>query len=75
MTMRAPKKPKVPLTEAEWSRVFRIRCASKQGQRVTEEEHALINRAYAENSKRYGGMDADVFDATVPAGSAAKAKR
>jgi hypothetical protein len=67
--MRAPLKK---LTEMEWLDVFEARCRSKRGERLTEEERALIDRAYATDEKRYGRMEAEVFNATVPFGSAAR---
>ena len=65
----AKRKPKLPLTEAEWRKVFVARCKSKEGRERTEEERKLLNRAYKEDPKRYGAMEADVFNATVPFGS------
>jgi hypothetical protein len=63
------------LTEAEWAKVFAARCKSKQGQAVTPEERKLLDAAYETDPKRYGALDADVFDATVPFGSHARYKR
>lgn len=60
------------LTEAEWREVFVLRCRSKRGERVLPEDHRLCERAFRENLERYKTMDADVFDATVPFGSAAR---
>ncbi len=64
-----------PLTEAEWERVFLARCKSKRGEARTDEERALLDRAYLTNKQRYAAMTADVFDATVPAGSSARYRR
>jgi len=61
------------LSEADWARVFRIRCAVKQGQHISDGERALFVRA--SDPERYAAMDADVFDATVPLGSTARARR
>jgi len=66
---------KLKLTERDWLAVFRIRCKSKHGQTLTVAEHELISLAFDEDRKRYAAMDADVFDATVPVGSTAKARR
>lgn len=57
------------LTEAEWARVFRIQCKTKQGQAVTDEDNELIKAAFSSDQKRYGDMADDVFNATVPFGS------
>jgi len=65
-------KRKRTLTEAEWAIVFRARCKSKQGQALTDEEHALVNAAYETNKDRYREMEPEVFNATVPFGSSAK---
>lgn len=67
-------KPK-PISEMEWERVFRIRCASKEGRGMSEDDRALITRAYEADPKRYASMNDDIFDATVPIGSNAKAPR
>lgn len=63
------------LTEREWVDVFKARCRSKRGERLTDEESVLVKRAFATDETRYGDMEADVFDATVPFGSTARARR
>ena len=63
------------LTEWEWTKVFKLRCRTKRGESITDEERALIEAAFASDRKRYAAMDPDVFDATVPAGSTARARR
>ncbi len=63
------------LTEAEWRDVFKARCRSKRGERLTEEERTLTEAAFASDEKRYAAMEPDVFDATVPFGSGARARR
>jgi hypothetical protein len=67
-------KRKVKLTEQEWQEVFRARCRSKEA-RASQADHDLCNRAWKEDLKRYGAMEPDVFDATVPFGSSVRAKR
>ena len=62
------------LTEAEWAKVFRARCKSKQGQTLTDEERTLVDAAFKSDQKRYGEMEPEVFNATVPAGSTARWK-
>lgn len=64
----AKRKAKVKLTEQEWQEVFRARCRSKEG-RSSQADHDLCTRAYEEDEERYGAMNGDVFDATVPFGS------
>ena len=68
-------KRKRKLTDESWHKVFEIRCRSKRGLPVTPAELGLCGRALNENPERYKAMGADVFDATVPFGSNAKAKR
>ncbi len=60
------------LTEAEWSRVFQLRCKTKRGEVLTEPERTLIQTAFESDRKRYSAMEGDIFEATVPAGSTAK---
>lgn len=63
------------LTDEEWTQVFKLRCRSKLGLRTSEEEQALVDAAWREDPERYAAMAPDVFDATVPFGSSAKARR
>lgn len=63
------------LTEADWRRLFEARCRAKRGQHVSDEDRALFDAAFKSDPKRYGAMDEDVFNATVPAGSGAKWKK
>ena len=63
---------KARLTEEAWRRVFQLRCKSKQGQQLDTDDRVLIDAAFAEDPRRYGAMDADVFNATVPFGSGAR---
>lgn len=63
------------LTEAEWGRVFDVRCRSKRGEALSDDDRALIGAAFASDKGRYAAMNGDVFDATVPAGSAARSRR
>jgi hypothetical protein len=73
--LRCATPKKTSLADAEWREVFRIRCSGKQGRHVSEEDLDLCTRAFKMDKKRYLEMEADVFDATVPFGSAAKARR
>jgi hypothetical protein len=67
--------PRKKLTEEEWRRLFQMRCRSKQGQELSKKDRALMHAAFKEDPDRYGSMEADVFDATVPFGSNVKARR
>ncbi len=65
-----PDMPKKKRDEdINWHRVFVIRCKSKSGGGLTDDERDLCNAAYKADPKRYAEMDDSVFDATVPAGS------
>jgi hypothetical protein len=68
-------KAKEKLTDESWRKVFSIRCRLKQGQSVPPADLKLCERARREDLDRYGALEADVFDATVPFGSTTKAKR
>jgi hypothetical protein len=68
MAMARPKK----LTEEQWRRVFQLRCRSKQGQDVSQEDLALVYAAFHEDLERYSAMEVDVFNATVPFGSSVR---
>ncbi len=65
----------MPLSDEKWAEVFRLRCKSKRGENLTAKEHRLVGRAFEEDSERYAKMSPDVFDATVPFGSVARARR
>ncbi len=60
------------LTEAEWARVFDLRCRSKRGEMLPREEHALCVAAFEEDSKRYAALNRAVFEATAPFGAQVK---
>jgi len=52
--------------------VFQLRCRSKQGQDVSQEDLALVYAAFHEDLERYSAMEVDVFNATVPFGSSVR---
>ncbi len=60
------------LTEADWERVFTLRCQSKRGPALSLEDSNFCVRAWREDPGRYGKMDARVFNATVPFGSSVR---
>lgn len=62
------------LSESDWAKVFRLRCYSKLGQKLTSVENALVDAAFKEDEDRYGDMERDVFNATVPFGSNVRRK-
>lgn len=63
------------LTDQQWREVFRLRCKSKLGGELSKVERTLVDAAYREDEERYGDMEPDVFDATVPTGSSARWRR
>lgn len=62
------------LAEEQWREVFKIRCRSKRGERISIEETALLGQALKSDASRYSVMSSEVFNATVPAGSYAHLK-
>jgi hypothetical protein len=68
----AVAKAKRVLTEAEWEKVFLLRCKIKRGETVVGEDWDLVKAAFDSDRKRYSALGADVFNATVPVGSSAK---
>ena len=56
-------------TESDWAAVFEARCLSKRGLPLSPEQRKLVEAAYKADPERYGSMEGDVFDATVPFGS------
>lgn len=69
---RSSGKNKRTLNESDWAKVFKAKCKSKQGQSVTPEERLLLDAAFKSDPERYGALEAEVFNATVPFGSSAK---
>lgn len=67
--------PRGKLSDAELRDVFQLRCKSKSGGTLSTAERALVEAAYQEDETRYGGMEIDVFNATVPFGSRARRRR
>jgi hypothetical protein len=62
------------LTDADWAKVFEVRCRGKQGRTVSSEEQDLCQTAYKSDVERYRKMQREVFNATVPFGSSARMK-
>ena len=60
------------LSAAEWEKVFRARCESKQGHFLTPEQQELVKAAWESDKKRYAALEPEVFNATVPFGSSAR---
>lgn len=60
------------LNEADWARVFLLRCRSKQGHTLSDAEQALVRRAWHEDKQRYAAEANDVFQTTAPFGSLIK---
>jgi hypothetical protein len=69
------RSPKKALDAAQWERVFFLRCKSKRGESVTDEDQRLLVAAYRSDPGRYGDLNADVFNATVPIGSSVRYRK
>ena len=54
------------VTEAEWARVFSLRCKSKRGERLTDAEQLFCERAFFADPDRYAALTLPVFEATRP---------
>ncbi len=63
------RKRKQKLTERDWQRVFEIRCRSKRGEHVPDDDMRLCETAYAEDGDRYTALGPRVFEATKPVGA------
>jgi hypothetical protein len=55
--------------DIDWSKVFELRCMSKRGQRLTEDEQRLVDAAFKADRRRYAALERPVFEATKPFGS------
>lgn len=60
------RRKKGRLSESDWARVFTLRCRTKRGERLSDEEMKLIDRAWREDDKRYAALNEAVFEATHP---------
>lgn len=56
------------ITEAEWSKVFHLRCRSKRGEDLSDDHRDLLERAFASDETRYAKMSERVLVATKPFG-------
>lgn len=50
-------------------RCFEIRCRSKEGKHVSEDEHRFCEKMWKEFPEWYSKQEREVFNATVPVGS------
>lgn len=66
---RSKKEVAPPLTEREWAMVFELRCQSKRGARLRDEDMAFLRRAHGADTARYNALDAEVRQATAPFGA------
>lgn len=62
------------LTDADWTRVFDLRCRSKRGEYLTPEQITLCRTAWKSDPERYAKIGDDAFNATVPFGSSIRKK-
>ncbi len=57
------------MTDAEWEAVFRLRCRSKRGERLSRDDQARCEAAYAVDPARYAAMNDSIFNETAPFGA------
>ena len=60
---------KKKLSEDDWNKVFKLRCQSKSGHELSQEQSELCRKARKEDPERYKGMDNEVFERTKPFGA------
>lgn len=65
--MSTPKKTEMPPDVRR--RLFDIRCRSKEGRAVSDEERRFYSMCFDKWPEEYKAMEKDVFDATKPFGS------
>jgi hypothetical protein len=56
-------------TDLDWEKVFDLRCRSKRGEHLSENDRALLSVAYVADPARYASLNNDIFTATAPFGS------
>lgn len=65
--MSTPTKDKMP--PDVWRRLFDIRCRSKEGRAVSDEERRFYSMCFDKWPDDYRAMEKDVFNATKPFGA------
>lgn len=60
------KRKKAPI---DWTRVMQIRCKSKRGEAMTDEERDIIDLALNDDPGRYSEMTKEVIARTLPFGA------
>lgn len=68
------KKVKTP-SAYDRARCFDLRCRSKRGEYINSEDHAFVSRMFKKYPEWYSVTEKDVFNATVPFGSAVRRKK
>ena len=68
MPRRKPRKP----PDIDWSAIFRLRCRSKSGTALSQQELARCEAAYKADPQRYIAMNTDIFEETAPCGATVK---
>jgi hypothetical protein len=53
----------------DWDRVFDLRCRSKRGERLSDEDLEYLEYAHEVDRDRYASLNARVFNETAPIGS------
>jgi hypothetical protein len=57
------------MTEEGWTKVFQLRCRSKRGEHLSQEELRLLTQAYRQDPERYSALNRQVFEETAPFGA------
>ena len=50
--------------EIDWLVIFDLRCRSKRGEQLSDEQFKLLNEAHKQDPERYKAMNEDIFEAT-----------
>lgn len=57
------------MSEKNKLKLFRIKCRSKRGDYVSEEEHAFCREMFKKYRAEYGNDEKEIFENTKPFGS------
>lgn len=57
------------MTDSERDKLFKIRCATKQGHSVSDEDMRFVEKMFDKNPREYKAMSGEVFAATKPVGA------
>ena len=52
--------------DIDWEKVFDLRCRSKRGERLSDDQAALLVAAWKADKVRYSALTERVFEETAP---------